>query len=239
MSLAPPDSADLKSRDATTFELNVLFSDDAIVCVNKPANILSVPGKGERGQICVSNRVLVQFPDAKVVHRLDMATSGIMIFALGKANQVHLNKQFEQRRVEKIYDAVVKGHLTADVGEVNVPLMADWPNRPKQKICFREGKSALTRYRLVSRERLTNPAIKNKNVGATPVTRIQLMPITGRSHQLRMHMLAIGHPIVGDEFYTDKSTNMLSTRLLLHARVLMLAHPQTDTILRIVAPTPF
>ena len=221
------------------FELNLLYRDDSMVLVDKPANMLSVPGKGEKGKFCVSNEVQVQFPDAKVVHRLDMATSGVMLFALGKENQVNLNKQFEQRNVEKVYDAVVKGHIAAALGGVNIPLMSDWPNRPKQKVCYREGKQAMTRFRCLSFDNSLSGNKDSSERRSSPITRVELMPVTGRSHQLRMHMLAIGHPIIGDEFYACEEALAMSSRLLLHARELTVTHPATGRRIEITAPTPF
>ena len=238
----------MSTPEAALPSVDILYQDNALLMVNKPANILSVPGKGEQGQYCVSNAILRQFSDAKVVHRLDMATSGVMVFAIGKENQVKLNKQFEVRQVEKIYDAVVKGHLSATLGEVCIPLMSDWPNRPKQKVCYRQGKKANTRFRSISfgTSRLgeyssdvncDSSAISTADF--IPTTRVELTPVTGRSHQLRMHMLAIGHPIIGDEFYACDEARMLSSRLLLHARSLTLTHPITGRRMTGVAPTPF
>lgn len=221
------------------FDLNIIFQDNALVWVNKPANMLSVPGKGEKGKLCVSNQVLAKFPNAKVVHRLDMATSGVMVFALGKDNQVKLNKQFERRSVEKMYDAIVNGHVSASLGEVCIPLMPDWPNRPKQKVCFREGKKATSRFRCVSFDNSFLSVENNSNLERSPTTRIELMPVTGRTHQLRMHMLAIGHPIIGDEFYASKQALAMSSRLLLHARELTVTHPETGVRVAMTAPIPF
>jgi tRNA pseudouridine32 synthase/23S rRNA pseudouridine746 synthase len=192
----------------------IIYSDDYLVVVDKPTGLLSVPGRGEANQDCVAVRVQTAFPDALIVHRLDMATSGLMVMARGKVAHRTLSMAFEARQVEKRYVAVVAGCMADDDGEVDLPLIADWPNRPRQMIDHDIGKPSLTRYRVL--ERLPDR------------TRVELEPVTGRSHQLRVHMMAIGHSILGDEFYASDEVRALSPRLLLHAQFLRLPHPEAQ-----------
>lgn len=205
----------------TSSEL-VLYQDDALLIANKPAGLLAVPGRGEDKQDCLIARLQYSFPDALVVHRLDMATSGLMVFARGAEMQRKLSVQFQERGVSKRYIAIVSGKLEKDTGEVALPLICDWPNRPKQKVDHTLGKPSLTRYRALGLEG-TN-------------TRIELEPVTGRSHQLRVHMAEIGHAILGDALYGDTAS---APRLLLHASALSFPHPQHGQMLNFVAPPPF
>lgn len=193
--------------------LHVLYQDDHIIVVNKPSGLLSVPGKAPEHHDSIMARVQRDFPGAESVHRLDMATSGVMAVALTKAAERELKRQFREREPKKSYLARVWGHLEKDEGLVDLPLICDWPNRPKQKVCFETGKSAQTEYRVLSRD-------------ADGTTRVLLMPITGRSHQLRVHMLALGHPILGDKFYAHPEAKAMAPRLLLHARELWITHPK-------------
>ena len=205
--------------------LSVLHSDDALVAVDKLAGMLSVPGRGADKQDCASARVAMQWPDALIVHRLDMATSGILVFARGALAQRRLSMAFADREVHKRYEAVVQGLVADDIGEIDLPLIADWPRRPLQKVDV-QGKPSLTRYRVLSRdERLQR-------------TRLALEPVTGRSHQLRVHLQAIGHPIVGDELY-DPARAAQSPRLLLHACELRLPHPVSGELLALRSDVPF
>ncbi len=194
---------------------HIAYQDDALLIVEKPAGLLSVPGKGSQGQHCLINQLLVDFPSARVIHRLDMATSGLMVFAKTAKAQKNISMQFAERKVAKAYIAIVDGQLES-CGKVVLPLMTDWPNRPKQKVCYHHGRSALTQFESL--------AYKAKD----HTSRVLLKPQTGRSHQLRVHMMAIGHPIVGDEFYASKTALEKSPRLLLHASYLELQHPQTS-----------
>ena len=205
------------------FEL--LFIDDTLLVVNKPAGMLSVPGRSADLQDCMATRVQAEIPDALVVHRLDMATSGLLLFARGKAAQRRLSHAFAEREVEKRYVAVVAGSVADDAGVIDLPLITDWPNRPLQKVDFDEGKPSVTRYRVIQR------------VGGD--SRVELEPLTGRSHQLRVHMLAIGHPILGDALYATPAVLARSDRLLLHARVLSFVHPVAGTVLRFESEVPF
>ncbi|WP_111742090.1 bifunctional tRNA pseudouridine(32) synthase/23S rRNA pseudouridine(746) synthase RluA [Leminorella richardii] len=193
--------------------LHVLYQDDHIIVVNKPSGLLSVPGKAPEHRDSIMTRVQRDFPGAESVHRLDMATSGVMVVALTKAAERELKRQFREREPKKSYIARVWGHLEKDEGLVDLPLICDWPNRPKQKVCFETGKSAQTEYQVLSRD-------------ADGSTRVLLMPITGRSHQLRVHMLALGHPILGDKFYAHPEAKAMAPRLQLHARELHITHPK-------------
>lgn len=186
--------------------LELLFANEALLLVNKPSGLLSVPGRGADKQDCVIHRVQQQYPEALIVHRLDMATSGLLLLARGAAAQRSLSMAFEARRVHKRYLALLQGEMAGqDEGEVNLPLSADWPRRPLQKVDLLAGKASLTRYRVLSR--------------GAGLTRVALEPVTGRTHQLRVHMLALGHPIVGDALYGG---GQAPDRLCLHACALSL-----------------
>jgi tRNA pseudouridine32 synthase/23S rRNA pseudouridine746 synthase len=202
--------------------LELIWRDDHLLVVNKPAGLLAVPGRGEDKQDCLSARLQTQFPDALVVHRLDMATSGLMVFARGSVKQRRLSKLFRDREVEKRYVAVVAGRLAAEAGEVDLPIAADWPNRPLRKIDDELGKPSLTRYRILELDVATS--------------HVELEPFTGRTHQLRIHMAAIGHPILGDALYGDASS---APRLLLHASSLSFAHPTSGEPLNFASAPPF
>jgi tRNA pseudouridine32 synthase/23S rRNA pseudouridine746 synthase len=203
----------------------LVFLDDTLIVVNKPAGLPSVPGRAEGLQDCMASRVLALADDALVVHRLDMATSGLLVFARGKAAQRHLSQAFAQREVGKLYVAVVAGQLAQDSGEIDLPLITDWPNRPRQKVDFEAGKPSQTRYRVLSRAALD--------------TRVELEPLTGRSHQLRVHLLALGHPILGDTLYAPPQALARAGRLMLHAQSLELLHPVSHTPMRFDSAAPF
>ena len=195
------------------FGLDILHLDDDLLIVNKPAGLLTVPGKGPEKQDCLINRALKFNPNARVVHRLDQGTSGIVMFPLNYMSLKILTKQFEARGIHKRYVAVVSGLVADDEGEVKLPLICDWPNRPLQKVCFESGKAAHTRYKVLER----NP---NQNW-----TRVLLEPVSGRTHQLRVHMLSLGHPMLGDMLYSPVEVQAQAPRLLLHAQHLELTHP--------------
>jgi tRNA pseudouridine32 synthase/23S rRNA pseudouridine746 synthase len=199
-----------------------IYCDQWLLVANKPAGLLCVPGRGEDKQDCLSSRIQHDFSDALIVHRLDMATSGLVVFARGKAMQGRLSEMFRERLVAKRYVAVVEGTMASDDGEIDLPVGADWPNRPMQKIDAEHGKPSLTRYRVLAR-----------NMGST---RVELEPVTGRTHQLRIHMAAIGHPIMGDALYGDATA---SPRLLLHAQSLAFSHPVTQISLQLTCPAAF
>ncbi len=203
-----------------SFEL--VYQDESLLVASKPAGLLAVPGRGEDKQDCLSARLQSEFSDALIVHRLDMATSGLMVFARGAEMQRRLSEMFREREVEKRYVAVVQGRLEHAEGEVNLPMIADWPNRPLQKIDMESGKPSLTRYRLLEFD--------------SNSSRVELEPVTGRSHQLRLHMKSIGHPILGDALYGDPAS---APRLLLHACFLSFAHPVTGSLVQFTSPAPF
>ena len=205
--------------------LDIIYQDDDLVVINKQSGLLSVPGRLAEHQDCLQHRVMSVLPTATIVHRLDMATSGIIVMALNKAAHVDISRQFEKRLTEKTYIARVYGKLEQESGEVDLPLICDWPNRPKQKVDLAHGKKALTRYQLIRQE--------------TETALVKLSPVTGRSHQLRVHMLALGHPIIGDRLYAHDKALALSDRLQLHAKTLTLAHPVSKQTLSFTAPYLF
>lgn len=208
-------------RPPRVTELRFHHQDDWLLVVDKPAGLLSVPGRGEDKQDCLVTRVQRHFPDALTVHRLDMATSGLIVFARGADMQRELSRLFQERAVDKRYQALVSGRPSSDSGEIDLPLICDWPNRPKQKVDHEVGKPSLTRYQVLAVE------------GGD--TRLELEPYTGRSHQLRVHLAAIGHPIVGDALYGGAAAE----RLMLHACRLGFAHPHTGIALNFDSPPPF
>ncbi len=199
----------------------LVYCDESLLAVNKPAGLLAVPGRGADKQDCLSTRIQKEFADALIVHRLDMATSGLIVFARGEKMQRRLSQMFRERAVLKRYVAVVAGKLEPDTGEIKLPLMADWPNRPQQKVDHESGKPSLTRYRVLSHE--------------AAMTRVELEPVTGRTHQLRVHLAAIGHPIIGDGLYGGP----VAVRLLLHARTLEFVHPVSGEPVSFTSTTPF
>ncbi len=213
--------------------LEVVFADDHLLVLNKPSGLLSVPGRGEDKQDCLIARAQSQWPEALTVHRLDMSTSGLMVIAKGPEMQRSLSLAFAQREVHKIYEAIVAGELRAtETGnadawsDIHMPLLIDWPNRPKSKVDWEHGKPSHTQWR-----------VKHSNL--TNATRVELQPITGRTHQLRLHMMAIGHPILGDALYASPDIQAQSPRLLLHARVLQLKHPVTAEWMAFESTVPF
>ncbi|MFN3953762.1 MAG: RluA family pseudouridine synthase [Pararhodobacter sp.] len=204
--------------------LAILHADDDILAVDKPSGLLSVPGRGPERADCLINRLRAEFPSVLLVHRLDLDTSGVIIFALTPQAQAHLGRQFEQRRTRKHYVALIAGHPAEKRGRIDLPLIVDWPNRPRQKVCHETGRAAQTDWRVLRTEG-TN-------------ARVRLVPITGRSHQLRVHMLALGHPILGDPLYGPQTTADWP-RLMLHAEMLGLTHPTTGQRLELRASVPF
>lgn len=205
----------------------ILHCDTQLVVADKPAGLPTVPGRPVELHDCLWHRVRALVADALVVHRLDMATSGLVLFARGIDVQRALSRAFAQRRVEKTYEAVVAGELPGDFGEIDLPLSADWPNRPRQKVDPQRGKPSVTRWRVLQRE--TPPG----------TTRLELQPRTGRSHQLRVHLAALGNPILGDRLYAPPSAADGASRLMLHARALAFAHPAGGVAVRFESPTPF
>jgi tRNA pseudouridine32 synthase/23S rRNA pseudouridine746 synthase len=205
----------------------LVYVDEHLLVLDKPAGLLAVPGRGDDKQDCLSARAQALWPDARVVHRLDMATSGLFLMARGLPMQRALSRAFAEREVDKRYEAVVAGSLgpAGTEGVIDLPLAADWPNRPMQKVDFEHGRPSTTRWRVLAREGDTS--------------RLALEPVTGRSHQLRVHLLAIGHPILGDALYAPPEVRARATRLLLHACVLRLAHPASGEPLSFESPAPF
>lgn len=201
-----------------------LYEDESLVAIDKPAGLLSVPGRGEANRDCVAVRVQAELPDALVVHRLDQATSGVMLFARGADAQRALSIAFAERRVAKRYEAVVHGLVSDNDGEIDLPLLTDWPSRPRQMVDHQRGKPSLTRWSVLSRD------------AAAGTSRVQLEPVTGRSHQLRVHLASIGHAIVGDTLYAPPPH---APRLMLHACELRLPHPADTRTLVIASALPF
>lgn len=206
--------------------LDLVYRDDYIAVVNKPSGLLSVPGNQPQYYDSAMSRVKERYGFCEPAHRLDMATSGILLFALSKAADRELKRQFREREPKKYYQALVWGHVEQDHGVVELPLICDWENRPRQKICFERGKRAVTFYDVLQRY-------------PNNTTRVKLTPITGRSHQLRLHMLALGHPILGDKFYAHPQAKALCPRLCLHAESLQIQHPITGETMEFTAPVGF
>lgn len=202
-----------------------IHADEALLAMDKPAGLLAVPGRGADKQDCLWSRVLTQWPDALVVHRLDQATSGLMLFARGAAVQRRLSIDFAARRVEKHYVARVHGRPAQDSGRIELPLAADWPRRPLQKVDLQFGKASITDWRLLDFD------------AAQGIARLALQPLTGRSHQLRVHLAAIGHPILGDALYAPPE--LQGGRLMLHADALAFEHPVGGHRLQLRCDAPF
>jgi tRNA pseudouridine32 synthase/23S rRNA pseudouridine746 synthase len=204
--------------------LVILHDDHQVLLVDKPSGLLSVPGKGEHLADCLLARVQAAFPMALLVHRLDRDTSGVMVFALTPHAQRHLGLQFEKRQTKKTYVARVWGEMAEKTGTVDLPLIVDWENRPLQMVDHENGRKAQTDWRVIR--------VKNGE------SRVRLMPRTGRSHQLRVHMLALGHPILGDPFYATGEARD-HPRLMLHSETLQFRHPDGGQGTRITAKCPF
>ena len=205
----------------------IVHVDAACIVADKSSGLLSVPGRGADRQDCLAARVRARFDDALVVHRLDMATSGLMLFARGPDVQRLLSRAFARREVAKRYIAVVDGRLDREAGSIDLPLRADWPNRPRQQVDVAQGKPSLTRYRVLAHDPLAN------------TSRVMLEPVTGRTHQPRVHLLAIGHPILGDALYAPVAVQALAGRLLLHAESLTFMHPVDGQMLCVSHNSPF
>ncbi|WP_282177625.1 RluA family pseudouridine synthase [Vibrio nereis] len=205
--------------------VDIVYEDEHLLAVNKPSGLLSVPGRAPEHYDSMWSRLLETYPEIQVVHRLDMCTSGLMLLAKNKPSESALKKQFQYRLTHKVYYARVWGRVEEDEGVVELPLIADWPNRPRQKVCFKDGKPSKTLFQVVQREEKT--------------TMVRLLPITGRSHQLRVHMQALGHPIVGDEFYSQGEAFLFSDRLELHAAELSFYHPDSHDLRSIFVPCDF
>lgn len=227
--MTPLHACEVTELAEDVFRLETIYSDAHLLVFNKPAGLLSVPGRGADKQDCLSLRAQHHYPDALVVHRLDMSTSGLMLMARGAATQTALSKLFEARQVFKSYTAVVDGQLPVanDWQLIDLPIALDWPRRPLRIISLGLGKPSQTRWRAVA------------NDIAADTSRLELRPVTGRSHQLRVHLLALGHPILGDALYAPASVQAKSARLLLHASELRFAHPKSGANMAFVSPPPF
>lgn len=214
-------------------DIDLIHEDAHLLVLNKPAGLLCVPGRGEDKQDCLSARAMRRWPDALIVHRLDMATSGLVLMARGAAMQRALGDAFAERRVHKRYEAIVDGAMPVqdEWSVIDAPLMADWPNRPLQKV-DPAGKPSLTRWRALS-------SSSSAPDGKTRATHLLLEPLTGRSHQLRVHLLSIGHPILGDALYGSADVQARAPRLLLHASELGFVHPVTQQSLCLQSPSGF
>jgi len=206
----------------------ILHIDNDIIVVNKPSGLLSVPGRGELKKDCLITRIQQNYPEALIVHRLDMPTSGILVLARSPEIHKKLSKLFQDRKVSKEYIAVVIGVMESTAGEIDLPLITDWPNRPKQMVDYENGKPSKTKFEVL--------LINNDD----NTSRLKLTPITGRSHQLRVHLLSIGHRIVGDHLYADEaSSEETDSRLLLHASKISFIHPTTQSDISVDCPCDF
>jgi tRNA pseudouridine32 synthase/23S rRNA pseudouridine746 synthase len=205
---------------------SVIHVDDQLLVVDKPNGLLSVPGRGDDKQDCVISRLQRNWPEAMIAHRLDMSTSGLLVVARGEAMQLEMYRLFRERAVDKRYVAAVAGLVADDVGEIDLPLICDWPNRPRQMVSHELGKPSLTRFRVLSRDPARNATV------------VELEPVTGRSHQLRVHLAALGHPILGDDLYAGSAAGR-ATRLLLHAAEIAFPHPADGQPAIFRCPAPF
>lgn len=202
-------------------DLSLAYIDDHLIVADKPSGLLSVPGRAAENQDCVVSRLQALYPDALTVHRLDMVTSGLLLHGRGKAMQIALSKLFEARQVHKRYIALVEGLVAGQAGQIDLPLRCDWDHRPRQMVDHELGKHALTRWRLLGHE--------------DSRSRVELEPVTGRSHQLRLHLASSGHPIVGDVMYGAQP----AARVCLHASELGFTHPASGVDVLLRSPAPF
>ncbi|KZX01450.1 pseudouridine synthase [Pseudoalteromonas luteoviolacea] len=205
--------------------IEILYQDEHMLVINKPSGLLTVPGKDPKHADSAITRINRVYPDAKIVHRLDMATSGVLCLAMHKEAHRFLSIQFQDRLTKKRYVARVHGQLEQLNGSVDLPLICDWPNRPKQKVCHESGKPSLTHFEVIEHE--------------ANATRVSLTPITGRSHQLRVHMQSLGHVILGDRLYAQGDALAAAKRLQLHAQMLQICHPVSGDMMHFEAPDPF
>jgi len=208
-------------------QIELLYQDQSLLLINKPSGLLTLSGKHPLNKDSVHFRLVKQFPTATMVHRIDFGTSGILVVALNKAVNAHIGKQFQARNVVKTYTAILAGHLSDDVGCIELPIAKDKANFPLQKICYESGKHSLTHYQVI--ERLQNP----------PATRVTFKPVSGRTHQLRIHSSEIGHPILGCDLYATDEAFFMAKRLMLHATTLEFDHPVTGERVNGFSPCPF
>ena len=233
--------------------LNIIHQDADIIVVSKPSGLLSVPGRAETHKDCLESRVRAEFPDARIVHRLDMDTSGIMVLARNVDSHRHLSIQFEKRKPKKAYIALLWGHVADDSGRVDLPIRCDWENRPRQIVDFEQGKPSQTDWEVLKRNVSTplicipreggDPGLSQKTPAsagdAQSLTRVLLKPVTGRTHQLRVHMQEMGYPILGDDFYAHEDAFNAAERLCLHAQDLGFYHPATNDWMDFTDTCPF
>lgn len=214
-------------------EIEILYRDECILLINKPTKLLSLSGKHPANLDSVHYRLVQDFPSALMIHRLDLGTSGIMIIALNKAISAKLNRQFSERRIKKSYTALLAGHMTTQQGKINLPIAKG--EFPYQKICQQTGKAALSDYKLVGLEGYSHQGCTH------PISRVTYQPLTGRTHQLRIHSQQMGHPILGCDLYpsNDGSTTHFSDRLMLHASSLEFEHPESGELIKAHCPSPF
>jgi tRNA pseudouridine32 synthase / 23S rRNA pseudouridine746 synthase len=205
--------------------LPVLFADDQILVLDKPSGLLTVPGNTPEKADCLERRAKADYPYARIIHRLDMDTSGVIVMALTAEAQAHIGRQFEHRQTHKSYIANVWGQIPDMTGQVDQPLITDWPNRPKQHVDPVNGRQAITSWHVIEK--------------FADYTRVQLTPVTGRSHQLRVHMQHIGHPILGDNLYAHAAALAASDRLCLHAERLAFTHPVRGHTVSFESAPPF
>ncbi|NMG74495.1 RluA family pseudouridine synthase [Aromatoleum diolicum] len=208
---------------------SILYADDAIIVADKPAGLLSQPARGEDRQDCLETRVQALYGDALLAHRLDMATSGLILLARGAEMLRRMNAAFAQRIVGKRYVASVHGHVASDAGDIDLPLAADPDNNPRQIVDRLNGRRALTRYRVVARH----------GEGCNAVSRVELEPVTGRTHQLRVHLMSLGHPILGDVLYAPPESTVQHARMHLHAAAIAFIHPQRRVAMTFDSAVPF
>jgi tRNA pseudouridine32 synthase/23S rRNA pseudouridine746 synthase len=206
-------------------EIRILYEDEHLLLVRKPDLLLSIPGRHPLNKDSLVSRLQLDYPSATIVHRLDLDTSGIMVIPLDRPTHAHISRQFQQRRVKKSYHAIVYGRVARDEGEIDLPIACDWDNRPRQKICPANGKPALTRYRVLER--------------SGDRSRLLLSPVTGRSHQLRIHLRELGHPILGCDMYAHQEALEMAPRLMLHATTLAFEHPATGVWIEGQCPPDF
>ena len=213
--------------------MDILFQDNDILVLNKPSGLLTVPGRRPEHSDSLQSRAKETYPQARIVHRLDEPTSGVIVMAMNASSLRNIGLQFERRKTEKEYIAVVWGHIHDDEGQVDLPLRCDWPNRPLQMVDHDQGRSSQTSWKVLKREVLSIEGEEH------PITRVALFPRTGRSHQLRVHMMEQDHPILGDEFYAHDKARGCAQRLQLHAHKLMIYHPKKGDPMWFEAPCPF
>lgn len=203
----------------------IIYIDEYLIVANKPSGLLSVPGRGPDKQECLLSHLTNLYPDAKIVHRLDMDTSGLIVVARSAEAHRHLSRQFQERKTQKTYHAICTGHPSLSKGVINLPMRCDWERRPLQMIDFKKGKGAQTYWKILKQHQNT--------------FLVELTPITGRSHQLRLHMKSLGHPILGDNLYADPHSLLQDERLMLHAKTLNFTHPVTNQSLQFDCPSDF